>query len=133
MRRCAGGGIIWSSAATKYQLGLVFQAGSVIVPLSASTPQGTWESAMNSAFAGSTSAAKAAGNLALSRNQISVLGRENRRNWRPGRRILDQARDRFPPVRSKRSDVNEPDYLVIVASFGNHYLSFLKTRPARLS
>ncbi len=36
MRRWAGGGIILSSVATRYQLGLVFHAGSLIVPLSAS-------------------------------------------------------------------------------------------------
>src|SRR2546425_13340002 len=89
MRRCAGGGIIRSSAATKYQLGLVFQAGSVIVPLSASTPQGTWESAMNSAFAGSTSAAKAAGNLALSRNRYPSWGGRIGGTGAPGGEVLD--------------------------------------------
>ncbi len=41
MKRCASGGIILSSVAIRYQLGLVFQAGSLIVPLSASTPHGT--------------------------------------------------------------------------------------------
>jgi len=44
-------------------------AGWVIAPLSASTPHGTWESAMNDATSGLTSAANAAGNLALSRNR----------------------------------------------------------------
>jgi hypothetical protein len=37
MKRWAGGGIILSSVAIKYQLGFVFHAGSVIVPLSAAT------------------------------------------------------------------------------------------------
>jgi hypothetical protein len=41
MNCCAGGGIILSSVATRYQLGLVFHAGSLIAPLSASSPQGT--------------------------------------------------------------------------------------------
>jgi hypothetical protein len=41
MKRWAGGGIILSSVATKYQLALAFHAGSLIVPRSASTPQGT--------------------------------------------------------------------------------------------
>src|SRR6266568_1696596 len=50
MKRWAGGGIILSSVATRYQLGLVFHAGSLIVPLRAPTPHGTWESAMNAAF-----------------------------------------------------------------------------------
>ena len=47
--RCAGGGIIRSSVVSRYQLGLIRQAASVIVPPSAFTPQGTWESAMNAA------------------------------------------------------------------------------------
>jgi hypothetical protein len=41
MVRWAGGGIIRSSVATRYQLGLLRQAGSVIVPLRASTPHGS--------------------------------------------------------------------------------------------
>ena len=58
-----------SSVATRYQLGLDFHAGSVIVPPRASRPHGTWESAMNAAFTGSTSAAKEAANFAGSRNK----------------------------------------------------------------
>src|SRR5258706_16454120 len=69
MRRWAGGGIILSSVATRYQLGLDFHAGSLITPPSASTPHGTWESAMNAAFSLSTSAANEAANFALSRNR----------------------------------------------------------------
>src|SRR4029077_20225182 len=49
MTRCASGGIILSSVDTKYQLGFVLHAGSLTAPLSASTPHGTWESAMNAA------------------------------------------------------------------------------------
>ena len=60
-------GIILSSVATKYQLGLVFHAGLLIAPLSASTPHGTCESAMNSAFSSPTSAANDARNFVLSR------------------------------------------------------------------
>src|SRR5258706_16260430 len=44
--RWADGGIILSSVVTRYQLDLVRQAGSVIAPPRASTPQGTCESAM---------------------------------------------------------------------------------------
>src|SRR5207302_10931778 len=69
IRRWAGGGIILSSVTTKYQLGFVFQAGLLIVPLSAATPQGTCESAMNTALSAATSAANEAGNFALSRNK----------------------------------------------------------------
>ena len=38
--RCAGGGIIRSSVATRYQLGFIRQEGSLIVPASAFTPRG---------------------------------------------------------------------------------------------
>src|SRR5208282_103731 len=74
MARCASGGIILSSVTTKYQLGFVLHAGSVMEPLTASNPQGTWESAMNAAFAGSTSPAKEAGNFLLSRNKNPSCG-----------------------------------------------------------
>src|SRR3989440_12925922 len=70
----AGGGIILSSVAIKYQLGLFFHAGTLIEPLRASTPQGTWESAMNSAFSFATSAAKEAANFSLSRNRNPSCG-----------------------------------------------------------
>src|SRR5207249_7713713 len=69
MARWASGGIILSSVVSRYQLGLVLHAGSLIAPLMAPMPHGTWESAINAAFSGSTSAAKAAGNFALSRNR----------------------------------------------------------------
>src|ERR1700674_1581956 len=65
----ASGGIILSSVAIRYQLGLALHAGSPIAPLMAPMPHGTWESAMNVAFSASTSAAKEAGNFALSRNK----------------------------------------------------------------
>src|SRR5438309_8034753 len=75
MLRWAGGGIILSSVETRYQLGLVLQAGSVIVPASASTPHGTWELAMNVAVSTSTSAAKEKWNFAGSRNKKPSFGR----------------------------------------------------------
>src|SRR5713226_4778884 len=72
--RWASGGIILSSVAIRYQLGLALHAGSLIVPLRAATPHGTWESAMNAAFSASTSAAKEAGNFSLSRNKKPSCG-----------------------------------------------------------
>src|SRR3979411_277373 len=74
MLRWAGGGIILSSVDTRYQLGLVFQAGSGIVPDSASTPQGTCELAMNAAVSASPSPAKEKWNFALSRNKKPSCG-----------------------------------------------------------
>src|SRR5215510_6404186 len=65
--RCASGGIILSSVATRYQLGFVLHAGWLTAPLSASTPHGTCESAMNAAVSPSTSPANDAANLDRSR------------------------------------------------------------------
>src|SRR6202041_404226 len=70
----ASGGIILSSVVMRNQLGFVLHAGWVMTPPSASTPHGTWESAMNEATSGFTSAAKKAGNLALSRNMYPSWG-----------------------------------------------------------
>src|SRR5260221_4660659 len=74
MARWASGGIILSSVVTRYQLFFVFHAGSVIAPPSASTPHGTWESAMNAASAGPTSPANDALNFALSRKRNPSTG-----------------------------------------------------------
>src|SRR5438445_2823007 len=74
MARWASGGIIQSSVVSRYQLGFVLHAGSPIAPLMAPMPHGTWESAMNAAFSGSTSAAKEAGNFVLSRNKKPSCG-----------------------------------------------------------
>jgi hypothetical protein len=68
--RWASGGIILSSVEIKYQLGFIFHAGSLIVPLSASRPHGTWESAINRAVFALTSAANDVGNFSLSRRDI---------------------------------------------------------------
>src|SRR5258705_4349304 len=72
--RWAATGIIWSSVTTRYQLGLVLQAGSLIATLRAASPHGTWESAMNATVSASTSAANAARNFALSRNRYPSCG-----------------------------------------------------------
>jgi len=63
MKRWASGGIIRSSVVTRYQLGFVFQAASVTVPLNASSPHGTCEAAMKAAVSGFTSPANAAGSF----------------------------------------------------------------------
>src|SRR5260370_37175083 len=70
----AGGGIILSSVVTRYQLGLVRQAGWVTCPPRASTPQGTCESAMNAARSAGRSPANEAWNLSPSRNRKPSLG-----------------------------------------------------------
>src|SRR5687768_17036515 len=70
----AGCGIILSSVATRYQLGFDLHAGSLMAPLSAPTPHGVCESAMNWAVSESTSAANEAANLALSRKRNPSCG-----------------------------------------------------------
>src|SRR3954464_13569340 len=74
MARCAGDGIIRSSAATRYQLDLWRQAGSVTAPLRASTPHGTCASAMKAACAAGRSAANDAANLSRSKNRTPPRG-----------------------------------------------------------
>src|SRR2546428_13141338 len=74
MKRCATDGIIRSSVATRYQLGLVRHDAAVTSPLSALRPQGTCDWAMNSASGASTSAANEAANFALSRNKNPSWG-----------------------------------------------------------
>src|SRR5258708_7349879 len=71
---CAGSGIILSSVTRRYQLGLVFHAGSVTCPPKASRPHGTWESAMKAAVAGSTSPANDAANRVLSKDRYPPFG-----------------------------------------------------------
>src|SRR5919106_4368351 len=71
---CAAIGIILSSVTRRYQLGLLLQAGSVISPASALTPQGTCESAINAALSASTSAAKDAANFSRSRKRNPSTG-----------------------------------------------------------
>src|SRR5262249_39708385 len=72
--RCAGGGIIRSSVAIRYQLGFFRQAGVVIFPSSAWTPQGTCESAMKLAVSASRSPAKEAWNFERSRKRNPSRG-----------------------------------------------------------
>src|SRR5579871_1233940 len=74
IKRCASGGIILSAVATRYQLGLTFQAGAVTLPSNASTPPGHCETAMKEACSGRTSAQNASANFVLSRNSNPSTG-----------------------------------------------------------
>jgi hypothetical protein len=105
--RWAGGGIMRSSVATRYQLGLVRQAGSVTAPLRASTPQGTCESAMNAASSGGHVRGERGGELVPVQEQEAVPGRQDRRHRRPGRRVGDEGAHRLALVRGERRDVDE--------------------------
>src|SRR3989454_12583888 len=72
--RWADGGIILSPVVTRYQLGLVRQAGSVIDPPRASTPHGTCESAMKAACSAGTSPANEAANFSRSKSRKPSFG-----------------------------------------------------------
>jgi hypothetical protein len=64
--------------ATRYQLRLLFHAGSVTAPVSAFTPYGTCESAIKAASVGATSAANASANFARSRKRKPFYGGKQR-------------------------------------------------------
>src|SRR2546425_4597980 len=108
MKRWAAGGIILSSVAIKYQLGLVFHAGSLIVPLSASMPHGTWESAMNAAVSASTSPANEAGNFALSRDRKPACGGNIGGTRAPSTGSLISGDTPSPPFRAKAGIIASP-------------------------
>src|SRR6201993_3968627 len=57
-RRSASGGIAWSSAATRYQDGRVFQAGAPITSVQAGAASGCCTADITLALTGSTSATK---------------------------------------------------------------------------
>src|ERR1700686_1008657 len=57
-RRSASGGSAWSSAATRYQVGSAFQAGTPITSWKADADNACCTAYMTLAFTGSTSAAK---------------------------------------------------------------------------
>src|SRR5262245_54823872 len=95
--RWASGGIILSSVATRYQLGLVFHAGRLMVPASASTPHGTWESAMKAALSLGRSPAKLAANYALSRARKPSTGPTMGGTGAPGVGSLMSALTASPP------------------------------------
>src|SRR5262249_13172523 len=78
-RRClAGTSLAWT-----------FHAGLVAVPMSASSPQGTCESAMKAATLGSTSAAKEGRKLRAVKKKKSVLRRQYRWHRRSWNGVLD--------------------------------------------
>src|SRR5260370_39645100 len=96
--RWASGGIILSSVETKYQLGFVRHSGWLIGVLGASTPHGTWESALNEAASGLTSAANAAGNFASPRNRDpSWVGRIGRTGQPGGESVIHHLPGSPPP------------------------------------
>ena len=112
--RWAGGGIIRSSVATRYQLGLLLQAGSVTAPPSAVNAPRNLRVGHERGLLGSTSAANEAANLALSRNRKPSCGRQDRRHGRARRRIGDQRVHRLALVRREGRDVDERRDLRIV-------------------
>ena len=110
---------MWSSVATRYQDGLLRQAGSVTAPFSASTAVGTWESAMNAASFSGTSAAKDAANLSRSRNRNPLTGGRIGGTGAPGGGSAISEPDRLPRVGRERRDVGERGDIGVVAGLGD--------------
>src|SRR5256714_14946110 len=123
MNCCAGGGIILSSVATRYQLGFVFHAGSLIAPLSASRPQGTCELAIKSAFSFGRSAAKEAANFALSRDRYPSCGGRIGGTGAPGTGSLMSAATDSPLSGAKAAMYTSP------ATLGSFPASVITTPP----
>src|SRR5207253_9542618 len=121
--RWASGGIILSSVGTRYLLGLGFQAGSVIGPDSASTPQGTCELAMNAAVSASTSTAKEKWNFALSRNKKPSCGGRIGGTGAPGGASLISDDTDSPLSGAKAAMYTSP------ATFGSVPASVITTPP----
>lgn len=110
---------MWSSAATRYQDGLLRQAGSVTAPFSASTAVGTWESAMNAASFSGTSAAKDAANLCRSRNRNPLTGGRIGGTGAPGGGSAISELTDFPCVGRERRDVGERGDIGVLAGLGD--------------
>src|SRR5215470_5074029 len=108
MARCASGGIILSSVETRYQLGFDLHAGSLTAPLSASSPQGTCESAIKAAISGLTSAANDARNLARSRNKKPSCGGRIGGTGAPGGGFLISADTDSPRSGAKAAIYTSP-------------------------
>src|ERR687897_510141 len=108
INRCAGGGIMRSSVATKYQLGLDLQAGWLMVPVSASIPQGTWASAMKAAVSASTSAANDSANFSRSSSRKPSDGGRMGGTGAPGGGSLMSAATDSPASRAKAAMYTRP-------------------------
>ena len=109
-----------SSVATRYQLGLDFQAASVTAPVSARTPHGTCvghERGLGLVDIGGEGSAE----LRLVEEQEAILRRKDRRHRRAGGRVLDEGVNGLGFVRCKRRDVNEPRDLRVVSGFRDHH------------
>ena len=131
MKRSALGGIIRSSVASRYQLGFVLHAGSLILPFSASIPHGTWESAMKAAMSGSTSPANEAENSALSRNRYPSCGGRIGGTGAPRRWISYERRHRLAFVGSECGDINQSGDFRVIAHFDDHRAAY--EWPTRLT
>src|SRR5262245_63136128 len=123
MARCASGGIIRSSVETRYQLGLAFHAGSVTAPLSASSPHGTCESAMNAAASALTSAANEDRNFVRSRNRYPSCGAMIGGTGAPGGGSLISADTDSPLSGAKAATYTRP------ATFGSFPASVITAPP----
>ena len=119
MARCAGGGIILFSVATRYQLGLIRQAGSVIDPPRASTPTGNLRVGHERGLLGGQIAGERRGKLLSVQEQEAVLRRQGRSHRRAGRRVSDERIHRLARVRRECCDVHQCRHVRVRARLGD--------------
>jgi hypothetical protein len=106
-----------SSVATRCQLGFFLQAGSLIVPFNALTPQGTCESAMNCPSVRSDVGRKRGSELRLVEEQKAVLRGQGRRHGGARQRVFDQRSDRFAVIGREGRGADRCRDLGVVADF----------------
>ena len=99
--------------------GFLFQAGSETAPFKASSPQGTWESAMKAARSGFTSAANDAA-FSPVQEQEAILRREDRRHRRTRRKVGNQRCDQLALIGRERRHVHQSSHFRVGAGLGNH-------------
>src|SRR5262245_862910 len=120
MARWASGGIILSSVAIRYQLGLVLHAGSLIVPLRAATPHGNLRIGPERCLFCVHIGGERGGELCLVLEQITVLRRQYWRHGGAGWRMFIERGHGLPFVRSERGDVRQPCNVWMVPGFSDH-------------
>src|SRR5260370_24963259 len=103
-RRSASGGSAWSSAATRYQDGSVFQAGTPITSPKAEVATACCTAYITFALTGSTSVA----DEVVLGQPAEAVGVGDQVRQRPRRRSLGQQRaERFALIQAERRDVDQ--------------------------
>ena len=117
--RWAGGGIIRSSVATRYQLGLIRHAGSVIGATQRSDAPGNLRVGHEPGLLGAQVGGERVVELVAVEEQEPVAWRQDRRDGCSGRRIGDQGVHGLALVRGEGGDIDEGCHVVVRAGLGD--------------